>query len=160
MTGIISVQSGRYADAIAPLRAAIALQPQYYFPHTWLAIALAMTGARAEAVAEAKRAVELAPTNTLVRAIEGYVHALVGNRAAALASIAGLEVLGKTRPIPLHYIAKIYDVLGDAPRALNYMRRAVNAGEGQLSQLLREPALRTIGNDPEFLLIAKQLGIK
>ncbi len=160
VTGIISVQSGRYADAIAPLRAAIALQPQYYFPHTWLAIALAMTGATAEAVAEAKRAVELAPSNTLVGAIEGFVHALVGNRAAALASIADLEVLGTTRPIPLHYIAKIYDVLGDAPRALSYIRRAVDAGEGQLSQLMREPALRTIGNDPEFLLIAKQLGIK
>ena len=159
-TGIVYVQTGRYADAIEPLRAAITLQPQYYFPHTWLAIALAMTGATADAVAEARRAVDLAPSNTLVRAIAGYVYALVGDRTTALATIAELEALGSTRTIPLHYIARIYDALGDGPRALEFLRRAVAAREGQLSQLLIEPGMRTIGRDPAYLQLLRELHLQ
>jgi serine/threonine-protein kinase len=156
-TGIVYVQTGRYSEAVAPLRAAIALQPQYYFPHAWLAIALAKTGANAEAVAEANRAMELAPGYTLVRAIAGFVHALVGDRQGALAIIADLERAGETQTIPLHYIGRIYDALGDGPRAFDYLRRGAAAQEGQLSQLLTEPRVRNLDNDPAYQEFLKQL---
>ncbi|HEX6314535.1 MAG TPA: protein kinase [Gemmatimonadaceae bacterium] len=156
-TGIVYVQSGRYSEAVAPLRAAIALQPQYYFPHSWLAIALAMTGARSEAIAEANRAKALAPGYTLVQAIAGFVYALAGDRQGALAAIAELERAGRTQTIPLHYIGRIYDALGDAPRAFDFIRRAAAVHEGQLSQLMTEPRMRSLENNPAFAEFLKQL---
>jgi tetratricopeptide (TPR) repeat protein len=159
-SGIVYVQQRRYAEAIAPLRAAIALQPQYYFPHTWLAIALANTGAREEAVAEATRAVELAPDNSLVEAIAGYVNALVGNRAAAEATVARLEAAGRTRTVPYSYLARIEDALGNAPRALAFLERALSAEEGQLAQLHSDRPLLSLAKNPRYLQIVKQLHLE
>lgn len=159
-SGIVYVQSERYAEAIAPLRAAITLQPQYYFPHSWLAIALAKTGKTAEAVAEAKRAVELAPQNTLVAAINGYVLALTGNRAEALAVAERLTKAADSRPIPFHYVARIYDALGDQVGALRWLERALAEDEGQLSQLKTDGRLRTLASNPRYVQILKQLKLE
>ena len=158
-SGIVLIQDGMYAQAIAPLRAAIALQPQYYFPHSWLAIALAMTGARDEAIAEASRAIELAQSNSLVKGVAAFVRALAGDRAGALGIIRDLENLSRTQPVPWHYIGRAYDALGDGPKALESFRRALIAREGQLSQMLVEPRVRTIGSHPEFLAILKELNL-
>ena len=157
--GIIFVQDARYSEAIAPLRVAIALNPRYYFPHNWLSIALAHSGAKAEALAESKLAVELAPDNMLAFAISGYVDAVVGERSAALAVIAKLDAFSRTRTVPYHYVARIYDALGDTTQALRYTQRALDAGEGQLSQLRVEPRMRTIEKDPRFQAILKRLHI-
>ena len=157
--GIILVQDARYSEAIAPLRVAIALNPRYYFPHNWLSIALAHAGAKAEALTESKLAVELAPDNMLAFAISGYVDAVVGERSAALAVIAKLDAFSRTRTVPYHYVARIYDALGDTTQALRYTQRALDAGEGQLSQLRVEPRMHTIEKDPRFQAILKRLHI-
>ncbi len=158
--GIIFVQDARYSEAIAPLRVAIALNPRYYFPHNWLSIALAHSGAKAEALAESKLAVELAPDNMLAFAISGYVDAVVGERSAAVAVITKLDAFSRTRTVPYHYVARIYDALGDTAQALRYTQRAVDAGEGQLSQLRVEPRMHTIEKDPRFQAILKRLNIR
>ncbi len=160
LPGIILVQDARYTAAIAPLRAAIALSPRYSLPHNWLSIALAHSGAKAEALAESKIAVELAPENRLSFAISGYIDAVVGERPAALAVIARLEAFSRTRTVPYHYIARIYDVLGDTTQTLRYLRRAIDAGEGQLSQLRVEPRMRTVEKDPRFLAMLKRLNYR
>ena len=157
--GIILVQDARYTEAIAPLRAAIALNPRYYFPHNWLAITLAHSGATVEALAESQRALELAPDNMLPLAISGYIDAVVGDRPAALAVIARLDVFSRTRTVPYHYMARIYDALGDTTQAMRYLLRALDAGEGQLSQLRVEPRMHTVEKDPRFLAMLHRLHI-
>jgi tetratricopeptide (TPR) repeat protein len=158
--GIIRVGDARYAEAIAPLRSAITLDPNYYFPHAWLAVALAHAGPAAEAVAEARRAVELNPSSTLVLAYLGEVYALTGDRKSALAVTAQLDSISATRPVCGVYIARIYDRLGDADNAFAWLARAAAAREGQLSQLLYADTFPHISHDPRFKTLVRQLGLE
>ena len=158
--GIIRVGGARYAEAVAPLRAAIALDPNYYFPHAWLSVALAHAGLASEAIAEARRAVELNPSSTLVRAYLGEAYALTGDRKSALGVIAQLDSISATRPVCGIYIARIYDRLDDADHAFAWIARAVEAREGQLSQLLYPDAFPHISHDPRFGKLLQQLGLR
>ena len=157
--GIVLIIQDKNAEAIAPLREAIALQPDYYFPHAWLAHALAATGKREEAVSEARRAVELAPDNTLVLAYLGEVYAMTGDRAKALAVVAQLDSLSKTRPVPGVFIARVYDNLGDTESALRWLDRAVASHEGQLTQLLWPGTFSHIAGDTRFQKLTRKLAL-
>jgi TolB-like protein/tetratricopeptide (TPR) repeat protein len=158
--GIVRVGGAQYAQAIAPLRAAVALDPEYYFPHAWLSVALAHSGQPAEAVAEAKRAVQLNPSSTLMLAYLGEVDAVTGDRRAAYGIAAQLDSISKTRPVCGVYTARIYDRLNDADKAFHWLDYAVAAGEGQLSQLLYPDSFPFASQDPRFARLVKQLGLK
>jgi len=158
--GIIRVGRAHYAEAIEPLRSAITLDPNYYFPHAWLAVALAHAGPAAEAVSEARRAVELNPSSTLVLAYLGEVYALTGDRKSALGVTARLDSISATRPVCGVYIARIYDRLGDADHAFAWLARAAAAREGQLSQLLYADTFPHISHDPRFQTLVRQLGLE
>ncbi len=158
--GMVRVGAGHYADAIAPQRSAIALDPEYYFPHAWLSVALAHAGQPAEAVAEAKRAVELNPSSTLVLAYLGEVYSVTGDRKSAYEIGTRLDSISKTRPVCGVYTARIYDRLHDGDRAFHWIDYAVKAGEGQLSQLLYFDSFPFISHDPRFSRLLKQVGLK
>ena len=155
--GMVRVGTARWADAIAPLRAAIAIEPNYYFPHAWLSLALAHAGTAAEAVTEAKRAVALNPTNVLVLAYLGEVYATTGDRRSALQMTAALDSISRPRPVCGVYVARIFDRLEDADHAFEWLDRAVAAHEGQLPQIVRADAFPHIRNDPRFTRLARQL---
>jgi serine/threonine-protein kinase len=158
--GIVRVGGGRYADAIGPLQSAIALDPDYYFPHAWLAVALAHVGPATQAVAEARRAVALNPSSTLVLAYLGEVYAITGDRRSALAVTAKLDSISMTRPVCGVFVARIYDRLGDADHAFAWLARATEAREGQLSQLLYPDTFPHISHDPRFAALVRQLGLQ
>ncbi len=156
--GMVFIATARWDKAIMPLRAAIALEPNYYFPHAWLSLALAHAGTAADAVAEAQRAVALNPGNALVLAYLGEVYATTGNRPAAVQVAATLDSISRTRPVCAMYVARIFDHLGDADHAFAWLDRAMAAHEGQLAQIMRLDAFPYIKNDPRFTRLIKQLG--
>ncbi len=153
--GMVRVSAAEYAAAVPTLRAAVALEPNYYFPHAWLALALAHTGAASEAVAEARRATELNPANALTMAYLGEAYALTGDRANALAVAARLDSMSATRP----YVARIFDRLGDSDRTMAWLNRARKAHEGQLSQILWPDAFPNVRSDTRFQRLVRDLGL-
>ena len=157
--GIVRVGMAHYAEAVEPLRAAIALDPQYYFPHAWLGLALAHTGDSAGALAEARRAVQLNPKNTLTLSMLGETSALTGDRAAALRVAAQLDSISRHEPVCGTYAARIYDRLGDVDHAIAWLEYAVAAREGQISQILYPDAFPRVSRDPRFQQLLKRLGI-
>ena len=157
--GMVRVSAGRYADAVPTLRAAVALEPNYYFSHAWLALALAHSGAPDEAVAEARKSVSLNPGNTLVLAYLGEVYAMTGDKTAALQVAAQLDTISATRPVCGVYVARIFDRLGDNDHAMQWLDRAVKAHEGQLAQILWPDAFPHLRSDPRFQKLSKQLGL-
>jgi serine/threonine protein kinase/tetratricopeptide (TPR) repeat protein len=158
--GIVRVGLAHYAAAIPPLRTAVALDPDYYFPHAWLAIALAHTGAAEEAVVEAKRAVQLNPSSTLVLDYLAEVYAEVGNRDSALAVARRIDSVSKTRPVSGVYTARVYDRLHDAASAFGWLDYAQANGEGQLAQLLYFDSFPYISQDSRFKQLVRRLGLK
>jgi len=158
--GMVRIGGAKYAEAIAPLRAAVALDPEYYFPHAWLGVALSHAGQATEAIAEIKRALQLNPSSTLMLAYLGEVYAVTGDRRAAYEVGGQLDSISKTRPVCGVYTARIYDRLHDSDKAFQWLAYAVNAGEGQLSQLLYPDSFPFIARDPRFPRLLEQLGLK
>ena len=158
--GLVRVGAAHYAEAIPPLRSAIALDPNYYFPHAWISLALAHTGAGAEAIAEARRAIQLNPSNTLIIGYLGEVYAITGDRASALAITAKLDSLSATQPVCGVYVARIFDRLHDADHAFAWLAKAVGAREGQLSQLLYPDGFPYVSHDRRFEPLVHRLGLR
>jgi len=158
--GMVLVGNARYAEAVAPLRAATQLDPNYYFPHAWLGAALAHTGDTTEAVAEARRAVALNPGSTLVLAFLGEVYAVTGDRKSALDVVAKLDSIAHVRPVCGTYVARLYDRLGNADKAFYWLDYATAAHEGQLSQLRYPDTFPHISKDPRFRALVQRLGLQ
>lgn len=157
--GMARVGDAKYAEAVPTLREAIALEPNYYFPHAWLSLALARTGAGKEAIAEAQRAIALNPSNTLTMSYLAEVYALEGDRSAALATVAKIDSLSATRPVCAVYVARVFDRLKDADAVMQWLQRAEKAHEGQLAQLLRPDAFPNTRTDARFQRMVKRLGL-
>ncbi len=157
--GMVLVLSGRFADAVRPLRDAIAVTPEYYFAHAWLSLALAETGANEEAVREARRGVELAPDAMLASGYLAYVLARTGARDAAVAQFARLDSLSQTRSVAAVWVARAWDAMGDAGRTFQWLERGIKEGDGQLAQLGMAPAFRTVATDARFTRLLEQLKI-
>ena len=158
--GMVRIAAARYAEAIPTLAAAVALEPNYYFSHAWLALALAHAGAPDTAVAEARRAVDLNPHNSLVLAYMGEVYAITGDRSAALNVVSKLDAMSKTGPVCGVYVARIFDRLHDNDGAMRWLDRAVAAHEGQLAQIVWPDAFPHVRSDPRFQRLVDRLGLR
>ena len=159
VVGMAYLNSGRFAESIEPFRVAISLQPRYYFPHSWYAIALARTAQRDSALAEAHEAVRLAPDNMLVRVFLGQTYALVGQRDSAYAIARSIEALQPTTSVPNVMLGRLYAITGDKDRALAAIRRGIDANEAQAGQLLI-PGFDALAGDPRFEAMLREVHLK
>ena len=156
--GMAYVLGSRYAEAIPVLREATSKFPNYYFPYSWLGLALARSGQPDEGVAVGRRAMQLAPGNVLVESFLGMTYAAAGRRAEAL-QVADRIASRPGDAIPFTYLARIYAGIGEKDRAFEWLSRAVRAHEGQVSTMLTA-GFENIRDDPRFDAIARQAGVK
>jgi eukaryotic-like serine/threonine-protein kinase len=157
--GMAYLNSGRFAEALEPFRLAISLQPRYYFPHSWYAIALARVQQRDSALAEAREAVRLAPDNMLVRVFLGQTYALIGQRDSAYATARAVEALQPATPVPNVMIGRLYGIIGDKDRAVAAIRRGIDVNEAQAGQLLI-PGFDTLFGDPRFEAMLREVHLR
>ena len=157
--GMAHLNSGRFVESIEPFRVAISLQPRYYFPHAWYAIALARTAQRDSALAEAHEAVRLAPDNMLVRVFLGQTYALAGQRDSAYAIARSIEVLRAATVVPNVMLGRLYAIMGDKDRAVAAIRRGIDANEAQAGQLLI-PGFDSLSGDPRFEAMLREVHLK
>ena len=154
--GLALIMAGRFAEARPSLERAIAVAPNYYFPHAWYGIALARSGLPDSAITEARRAVALAPDNVLVETFLGQVYALAGQRDSAMAVAARLEARSERGPVPQVMLARLYSILGDVPHAMAALERGLMLNEAQLAQL-RAPGFEALRGNPRYEAILKEL---
>ena len=157
--GMAYVYGRHFEEAVAPLKQAIALQPGYYFPYAWYAIALGRLQQKDSALAAARHAVRLAPDNVLVETFLGQTFALVGERDSAYAVARRLEARRGQQSVPNVMIARLYAILGDKERAFAAIDHALKANEAQLSQL-RVPGFEALEGDPRYEAILRRLRLK
>ena len=157
--GMAHLNSGRFVESLEPFRVAISLQPRYYFPHAWYAIALARTAQRDSALAEAHEAVRLAPDNMLVRVFLGQTYALAGQRDSAYAIARSIEALRAATVVPNVMLGRLYAIMGDKDRAVAAIRRGIDANEAQAGQLLI-PGFDSLSGDPRFEAMLREVHLK
>jgi superkiller protein 3 len=126
---------GRPDEALATYARAVALRPQYWATHVWLANFHRSRGNFADAAREYERAVELTPDNAPVRGILAGMYMFLGRYEDALAECE--------RSLAISPTSTTYGVLGGTQYRMRRFDDAVVSQDRAVS-LLED--FRTVGN--------------
>ncbi|MDB4906137.1 MAG: protein kinase [Gemmatimonadetes bacterium] len=154
--GMVLYLAHRSADAVPLLRAAVAANPRFYFTYIWYGLALASSGDSTAGIKAADDAVRLAPGNWLMVVMRGQVLAFAGRRAEARAVAGRAMEESKRTPIASFELARLYALLGDREKALEWIGRSIREQQVQQSQLLT-PGFESLKGDPRFVSYLKSM---
>jgi Flp pilus assembly protein TadD len=151
------VEAGQHDAALAHLKPASELDPNYGLVHASLAEAYVGKSMCNEALRAYERSRLLGVDSPYILGNLGYVHGRCGDRAAALRLLGQLS---DRKPPPLVDIAKIHAGLGDKDRAFESLARAVDQRYSQLVFLRGSVFMGELRSDPRFdRLLFETLGL-
>jgi len=144
----------RYEEAIEALRHTLELDPHYPKPHYFIAMSLHWLGRDEEALEEIREEPLAWMRHTAATTI---LHALGRPQEAAI-HFAELVELGKTEN---NYVqqADIHAQLGEIDRALECLGLALGLGDPGLTQVLVDPFLDPLRDDPRFDALLEKIGL-
>ena len=151
----------RYDEAIAGLRNVLETDPDFYWAHRQLGLALELKGAPSDAIVEYQRASEL-NDDPRVLAFIGHVYAIMGRQTDARAILVQLTEASKTRYVSGYSFAVIHLGLGKKDQALNWLEKDGREPTGfEINFIKVDPYLDALRGDPRFeALVQKIIGAK
>jgi len=151
----------RYDEAIAGLRNVLETDPDFYWAHRQLGLALELKGAPSDAIVEYQRASEL-NDDPRVLAFIGHVYAIMGHQTDARAILVQLTEASKTRYVSGYSFAVIHLGLGEKDQALNWLEKDGREPTGfEINFIKVDPYLDALRGDPRFeALVQKIIGAK
>lgn len=151
LLGWTLVLSGRATAAVGQLRQTLRMDPNYWFAHEVLALALAGEYRIEEAVTEAEMAVRLAP-ELFPKGILGNVYARAGRRKDALELLRELELLSSERYVAPNLLGFILAGLGEMEQAFQLMEKAFELHDASLIWLKSFEVLwgRSLRGQPQY----------
>ena len=159
--GQVLTFSRKYQEAIAILERGLHRDPQS--PHILFALAAAhsMNGEHDKAIAEYGRAAAMSPPNPFTRMVHGWVYARAGRREEATKILN--EVLAyppEERIKACHAFGGTYIALGDNERALEWLKKGVEAGTVSWFDVKAAPWFDALRSDPRFTALIEQAALK
>jgi eukaryotic-like serine/threonine-protein kinase len=151
-----TILSRQPADAVAPLRRAIEIEPGFGLPRSMLAIALAQTGRPSEALAEARKASEV-DDSPLNMATAGGAIAMAGDLAGARQLLARLEEISRTRYVCPYEVGVIHIYLGEKDEAFPLLEKGYEVKSACMPFLRIDPRLDSIRSDPRYADLLKRM---
>jgi Flp pilus assembly protein TadD len=148
----------RYDEAIAQLRKAIDLDPNYWVSHVLLARCYQQTGKRNEAVAALQKARQVEGSIPEVLASLAHGYAMSGKKGEAMKILRELQERSKKEFVPSYTIALIYTGLGMKEEALQYLVKSYDEGSFYMIHLKVEPILDPLRTDPRFTDLVRRVG--
>jgi TolB-like protein/tetratricopeptide (TPR) repeat protein len=151
----------RYDDAVAELHSTLEIDPDFYWAHRQLGLALELKGAPAEAVVEYQRASEL-NDDPRVLAFIGHAMASTGKQNEAREILAKLTEIARTRYVSGYSFAVIYLALGEKDHAVDWLEKDAREQTGfEVNFIKVDPYLDPLRGDPRFeALVQKVTGEK
>jgi TolB-like protein/Tfp pilus assembly protein PilF len=143
-----------YEEAIDGLRHTLELDPHYPKPHYFIAMALHWLGRDEEALQEIRRE----PLAWMRHTASTTILHKLGHTQKAEAHFAELVELGKTDN---NYVqqAAIHAQRGETDRAMECLDLALSQGDPGLTQLLVDPFLDPLRDDPRFQRLLVSVGL-
>jgi TolB-like protein/lipopolysaccharide biosynthesis regulator YciM len=148
--GRVSFYARRYDEAIAQCRRTLELNAGFYPAHLFLGWAYEQEKLYAEAISEYQKAIAAGEGNPLLAAELARGYAAAGKRTEALTIISQMGEISKRRHVPSYVIAQIYTALGDTGRAFQWLEKAYQERDSQLTWLKAEPGFDSLRPDPRF----------
>jgi len=147
----------RYDEAIAELRNTLEMEPDFYWAHRQLGLALELKGSPAEAIVEFQRAAEL-NDDPRVLAFVGHAMASTGKQTEAREMLAKLTEIAKTRYVSGYSFAVIHLALGEKDQALGWLEKDAREQTGFEINFIRvDPYLDSMRGDPRFEALVQQV---
>ena len=147
----------RYDEAIAELRNTLEMEPDFYWAHRQLGLALELKGSPNEAIVEYQRAAEL-NDDPRVLAFVGHAMASTGKQNEAREMLAKLTEIAKTRYISGYSFAVIHLALGEKDQALDWLEKDAREQTGFEINFIRvDPYLDPLRGDPRFEALVQQV---
>jgi tetratricopeptide (TPR) repeat protein len=157
--GVVHYFARRYDDAITQFRETLDLDPAFGGAHVMLGRVYVAKGLPDRAVGELERAKALLGPRPDVVASTGYVLARAGRKREALATLDELRRISKPGdPAPFR-IAYVHIGLGDTDRAFEWLQKAIEARDWQMSILKVEPAFDDLRSDRRFRKLIERVGL-
>jgi tetratricopeptide (TPR) repeat protein len=150
--GDLLSRAGHFDEAIASLRVALALSPQYNGARNIISVSLLAKGDAAGALAEAE-----AESSETWRAISlAVAYYAAGRKADADAALSTL--IFKMEKDASYNIAYTYAFRGETDRAFEWLDKAVRYEDGGLSEIVYERFFDKIRSDPRWLPFLRRIG--
>lgn len=147
----------RYDEAIAELRNTLEMEPDFYWAHRQLGMALELKGSPDEAIVEYQRAAEL-NDDPRVLAFVGHAMASAGNQNEAREMLAKLTEIAKTRYISGYSFAVIHLALGEKDQALDWLEKDAREQTGfEINFIKVDPHLDPLRGDQRFEALASKI---
>lgn len=163
--GRIHFSTGELEQAIPHFQRVIELQPAFYVAYSDYGQTLLGLGRQAEAEECAQKVLELMPNYLLQnpddsRARMFYAVTLcdVGNREAAVREGTAAIEASPGDSVMLYNAACLYARLGEARRAVDTLRQAIEAGVRNFAWMKNDPDLDSLRDDPEFQALTSGSG--
>jgi serine/threonine protein kinase/Tfp pilus assembly protein PilF len=145
--------------AIQSLRAAISLDPNYWFDYCFLGRAYEQKGRLPEAIAAFQHGLTLEDNIELWSGL-GHSYAVSGNRAEAHKVLDHLKDLSAHRYIAPYNVAVIYAGLGEKDEAFAWLNRAYDARSYLLAVYLNtDSRLDNLRSDARFTDLRRRIGL-
>lgn len=147
----------RYDEAIAQLRNTLETDPDFYWAHRQLGLALELRGAPSDAIVEYQRAAEL-NDDPRVLAFIGHAKASMGRETEAREILAQLTDASKTRYVSGYSFAVIHLALGERDQALDLLGKDARERTGfEINFIKVDPYLDPLRGDPRFEALVSKI---
>ena len=139
-------------EAIASMRVALALSPQYNGAHNIISASLIAKGDAAGALTDAQA--ESSETWRIISLAAAYY--ALGRKQEADAALS--ELIAKLGTEASYNIAYTYALRGEADKAFEWLAKADQYNDGGLSEIVYEPFFDNIRSDPRWLPFLRKVG--
>jgi TolB-like protein/Tfp pilus assembly protein PilF len=151
----------QYDKAVEALQKTLELDPNYYIPRIWLALAYTQKGMFADAINEIQRTEEATlGKSTFVTLNRANIYAISGKKEEAEALIRKLvQMRGEVYVSPAT-IATVLWSLGKVAESFEWLDKAYQARDHWLIYIKTNPDFDTLRQDPRAQELMKKIGLK
>jgi tetratricopeptide (TPR) repeat protein len=152
-------RDGRYYDAaIEQCHQALELDPAFEIAHWCLGMAYESKGMYEKAIAELKTAVATGGCPCKAAAL-AHAYAVTGQRARALDILKELKIKADQGYQLSYLIAGVYAGLRDHEDAFEWLNKAYNQRDDQLTWLKLDPFIDELRSDPRLAELMHRMGL-
>jgi tetratricopeptide (TPR) repeat protein len=152
--------SGQNNLARTQLEKTLEIEPRFWVAQLHKARIDIAEGAYPAAIAALENARQASGGNSETIGLLGHAYALSGRQPEAQQVLQDLLTQSKTRYIPPHNIALIYNGLGDGERAMLWLQKAYADRDVRLAFLNTNPQWNSYRDDPRFHSLLKRIGLE
>jgi eukaryotic-like serine/threonine-protein kinase len=155
--GSVNVMARSYDEAIKQLRSTLEMDPEFYFAHRYLGMALELKGDTESAIVEYKKAFEL-NDDPVGLAFIAHAEAGRGRQDKARELLAQLTEAAGKRYVQPYAFALIYLALGEKDQALDWLERAVQERGATYFNFIKViPFFDPLRGDPRFEAVVQKV---